>query len=123
MMMSVYINIGVMIVLQNFNKINVEMDQIQNCINIGLKIVGVKDNVVIYVVVQSMCVDVSVLGVVQIGLECVSIIGDVVLVVGEVIFDFFVQMCEKVVVVMDFLFDIFFCVVYDSDFKVFVDQV
>ena len=123
MTLSVHTNSAAMIALQNLNKTNEEMEQVQSRINTGLKIGGSKDNAAIYAVAQSMRADIRALDAVQSGLDRASTIGDVALAAGEAISDLLVQMREKAVAAMDPSLDTFSRAAYDSDFKSLLDQI
>ena len=69
MTVSVNTNPGAMIALQNLNKSNMELQQVQNRINTGLSVSGAKDNGGIFAIAQRMRADVSAYGVVQQSLD------------------------------------------------------
>ena len=59
MTLSVNTNPGAMIALQNLNKTNMQLEQVQNRINTGLEVAGAKDNGGIYAIAQRMRSEVS----------------------------------------------------------------
>lgn len=123
MTLSVHTNTSAMVALQNLNKTNDEMGDIQNRINTGLKVSRAKDNSAIYAVAQSMRSDIRALDAVQIGLNRATSIGDVAMAAGESISDLLIQMREKATAAMDPSLDQFSRAAYDADFKALIDQV
>ena len=123
MTLSVHTNTAAMIALQNLNKTNDQMDQVQNRINTGLKISGAKDNAAIYAVAQGMRADIGALDAVHTGLNRASTIGDVALAAGETISDLLIEMRSKAMAAMDPSLDSYSRQAYDSDFKALLDQV
>jgi flagellin len=101
MTLSVHTNTGAMIALQNLNKTNDQMDQVQNRINTGLKIAGAKDNAAIYAVAQGMRADIGALDAVHTGLNRAATIGDVALAAGETISDLLIEMRSNAMAAMD----------------------
>jgi flagellin len=53
-MASVNTNYGAMVALQNLNKTNSELEQVQGRINSGLKVASAKDNGATFAIAQSM---------------------------------------------------------------------
>lgn len=123
MTLSVHTNTGAMIALQNLNKTNDQMDQVQNRINTGLKISGAKDNAAIYAVAQGMRADIGALDAVHTGLNRAATIGDVALAAGETISDLLIEMRSKAMAAMDPSLDTYSRQAYDADFKALLDQV
>lgn len=123
MTLSVHTNTGAMIALQNLNKTNADMQNVQTRINTGLKISGAKDNSAIYAVAQGMRADIGGLEAVDTGLGRATTIADVALAAGETISDLLIQMREKATAAMDPSLDTFSREAYNADFKALVDQV
>ncbi|WP_417482176.1 flagellin [Maricaulis sp.] len=123
MTLSVHTNTAAMVALQNLNKTNDQMENVQNRINTGLKISGAKDNAAIYAVAQGMRADIGALDAVQTGLNRATTIGDVALAAGETISDLLIEMREKATAAMDPSLDSYSRQAYDSDFKALLDQV
>ena len=123
MALSVHTNTSAMIALQNLNKTNTDMSEVQNRINTGLKVSGAKDNSSVFAVAQGMRSDVGALGSVQSSLDRAVSIGDVAVAAGESISDLLIEMREKATAAMDPSIDTFARQAYDSDFKSLLDQV
>lgn len=123
MALSVHTNTSAMIALQNLNKTNTNMQDVQQRINTGLKVSGAKDNSAVYAVAQGMRSDVGALGSVQTSLDRAVSIGDVALAAGEAISDLLIQMREKATAAMDPSIDTFSRQAYDSDYKALVEQI
>jgi flagellin len=101
MSVSVHTNTSAMIALQNLNKTNDQLDEVQNRINTGLKVTGAKDNASVWAIAQGQRADVSALGAVKMSLDRATSISDVSLAAGETISDLLNQLKEKVVSAMD----------------------
>jgi flagellin len=123
MALSVHTNTSAMIALQNLNKTNTNMQDVQQRINTGLKVSGAKDNSAVYAVAQGMRSDVGALGSVQTSLDRAVSIGDVALAAGEAISDLLIQMREKATAAMDPSIDTFSRQAYDSDYKALLEQI
>lgn len=101
MTVSVHTNSSAMIALQNLNKTNDELADVQTKINTGLKVSGAKDNASVWAIAQGQRADVSALGAVKMSLDRATSISDVSMAAGESISDLLNQMKEKVVAAMD----------------------
>ena len=123
MALSVHTNTSAMIALQNLNKTNTDMSEVQNRINTGLKVSGAKDDSSVFAVAQGMRSDVGALGSVQSSLDRAVSIGDVAVAAGESISDLLIEMREKATAAMDPSIDTFARQAYDGDFKSLLDQV
>jgi flagellin len=123
MALSVHTNTSAMIALQNLNKTNNEMTDVQNRINTGLKVSGAKENSSVFAVAQGMRSDVGALTSVSTSLDRAVSIGDVALAAGESISDLLIEMREKATAAMDPSIDTFARQAYDADFKSLLDQV
>ncbi len=123
MALSVHTNTSAMIALQNLNKTNTDMTDVQNRINTGLKVSGAKDNSSIFAVAQGMRSDIGALGSVQSSLDRAVSIGDVAIAAGESISDLLIEMREKATAAMDPSIDTFARQAYDGDFKSLLDQI
>lgn len=122
MTLSVHTNKSAMIALQNLNRTNSELDEVQVRLNTGLKISGAKDNAAVYAVAQNMRSDLGAYDAVQTSLHRAASIADVALAAGESISDLLVQMRGKATAALDPSIDTFTRQAYDSDFKALVDQ-
>lgn len=123
MALSVHTNTSAMIALQNLNKTNMDMTDVQNRINTGLKVSGAKDNSSVFAVAQGMRSDIGALGSVQSSLDRAVSIGDVAIAAGESISDLLIEMRAKATAAMDPSIDTFARQAYDGDFKSLLDQV
>ncbi len=123
MTLSVHTNTSAMIALQNLNKTNTDMVEVQNRINTGLKVSGAKDNSSVFAVAQGMRSDIGALGSVRSSLDRAVSIGDVAIAAGESISDLLIQMREKATAAMDPSIDTFSRQAFDGDFKALLEQV
>lgn len=123
MALSVHTNTSAMIALQNLNKTNMDMTDVQNRINTGLKVSGAKDNSSVFAVAQGMRSDIGALGSVQSSLDRAVSIGDVAIAAGESISDLLIEMRAKATAAMDPSIDTFARQAYDGDFKSLLDQI
>ena len=92
---SVNTNAGAMIAVQNLNRTNMELEQVQSRINTGLAVSGAKDNGGIYAIAQRMRSEVSGYKAVQDSLNRAVSTVDVALAGGEAISDLLIEMKEK----------------------------
>ncbi|WP_420433323.1 flagellin [Hyphobacterium sp.] len=123
MTLSIHTNAAAMVALQNLNKTNDELADVQTKLNTGLRVGGAKDNAAVFAVAQSMRSDIRGLSAVQSSLDRSVSIADVALAAGEAISDLLVQMREKATAAMDPSIDTFSRQAYDADFKALIDQV
>ena len=101
MTVSVHTNTSAMIALQQLNRTNDQLEDVQTRINSGLKVNGAKDNASIWAVAQGQRADVGALAAVKMSLDRATSIADVSLAAGETISDLLTQIKEKVVAAMD----------------------
>ena len=123
MVISVHTNRAALTALQNLNKTNDELGDVQNRVNTGLKIANAKDNAAIWAIAQGQRADIGALGAVRISLERANSIAEVSLSAGESISDLLVQLKEKVVSAMDTSLDVNSRTALDSDFKAILRQI
>ncbi len=123
MTLSVHTNTSAMIALQNLNKTNTSLTDVQQRLNTGLKVSGAKDDSSVFAVAQGMRSDVGALGSVQSSLDRAVSIGDVAIAAGESISDLLIEMREKATAAMDPSIDTFSRQAFDSDFKSLMEQV
>ncbi|MEQ8432812.1 MAG: flagellin [Oceanicaulis sp.] len=123
MTLSVHTNTSAMIALQNLNKTNTSLADVQQRINTGLKVSGAKDNSSIFAVAQGMRSDIGALGSVESSLDRAVSIGDVAIAAGESISDLLIEMREKATAAMDPSIDTFSRQAFDSDFRSLMEQV
>lgn len=123
MALSVNTNAGAMIALQNLNKTNMDMNEVQNRINTGLEIASAKDNGGVYAIAQRMRSQVNGYGVVGQSLDLATSVTDVALAAGEAISDILIEMKEKALAASDASLDASSRTALNEDFKALRDQI
>jgi flagellin len=123
MTISVHTNKSALTALQNLNRTNDELADVQNRVNTGLKIGNAKDNAAIWAIAQGQRADIGALGAVRLSLERASSISQVSLTAGETISDLLVQLKEKVVAAMDTSLDVNSRTALNSDFRAILNQI
>ncbi len=123
MTVSVHTNTSAMIALQQLNKTNDQLEQVQTRINSGFKVNGAKDNASIWAVAQGQRADVGALSAVKMSLDRATSIADVSLTAGETISDLLLQIKEKVVAAMDPSIDTNSRTALNADYKSLLRQI
>ena len=123
MSISVHTNKSALVALQNLNKTNDELGDVQNRVNTGLKISNAKDNAAIWAIAQGQRADIGALGAVRMSLERARSISEVSLAAGESVSDLLVQLKEKVVAAMDTSLDAPSRTALNSDFQAILRQI
>lgn len=123
MTISVHTNKSALVALQNLNKTNDELSEVQNKINTGLAIANAKDNASVWAIAQGQRADIGALSAVKMSLDRAQSISEVSMSAGESISDLLVQMKEKVVASQDPSLDIQSRNALDADFKSLLRQV
>ena len=123
MTISVHTNKAALTALQNLNKTNDELSNVQNKINTGRKINNAKDNAAVWAIAQGQRADIGALGAVRMSLERANSIADVSLAAGDTVSDLLVQLKEKVVAAMDSSLDTASRTALDSDYKALLRQI
>lgn len=123
MTISVHTNKSALTALQNLNRTNDELADVQNRVNTGLKIGNAKDNAAIWAIAQGQRADIGALGAVRLSLERASSISQVSLAAGETVSDLLVQLKEKVVAAMDTSLDTNSRTALNSDFRALLNQI
>jgi flagellin len=123
MAFSVHTNVGALTALQNLNKTQTDLQQVQDRINTGLSISTAKDNAAVWAIAQGQRADIGSLGAVKMSLDRAKSIADVSATAGASISDLLVQMKEKVVAAMDPSIDTASRTAIDSDFKSILRQI
>ncbi|MDG2044059.1 MAG: flagellin, partial [Maricaulis sp.] len=90
-MATINTNAGAMIALQNLNKTNMDMQQVQTRIATGLSVASAKDNGGIYAIAQKMRADVKSFESVSNSLDLATSTVDVAIAGGEAISDLLVE--------------------------------
>jgi len=123
MSISVHTNKPALIALQNLNKTNDQLEEVQNHINTGLKIASAKDNASVWSIAQNQRADIGALSAVKMSLDRASSIADVSMTAGQSVSDLLVQLKEKVVASMDTSIDTASRSALDSEFKSMLGQI
>lgn len=123
MTVSVHTNTSAMIALQQLNKTNERLEEVQSRINTGLKVNGAKDNASVWAVAQGQRADVGALSAVKMSLDRATSIADVTLTAGETISDLLNEIKEKVVAAMDPSIDAAARGALNADYKALLRQV
>ncbi|MGA0604521.1 flagellin [Phenylobacterium sp. VNQ135] len=123
MSISVHTNKSALIALQNLNKTNDELSEVQNRVNTGLKISDAKDNAAIWAIAQGQRADIGALGAVRMSLERAHSIAEVSMTAGQTVSDLLVELKEKVVAAMDSSLDASSRTALNSDFKALLRQI
>jgi len=123
MSISVHTNKPALIALQNLNKTNDQIGQVQNHINTGLKIATAQDNAAVWSIAQNQRADIGALGAVKMSLDRANSIAEVSMTAGATVSDLLVQLKEKVVAAMDTSIDTASRTALDSEFKSILRQI
>jgi len=123
MSISVHTNKPALIALQNLNKTNDQIGEVQNHINTGLKIATAQDNAAVWSIAQNQRADIGALGAVKMSLDRANSIAEVSMTAGVTISDLLVQLKEKVVAAMDTSIDTASRTALDSEFKSILRQI
>jgi flagellin len=122
-MLSVNTNYGAMVALQNLNKTQSDLNQVQNHINTGLKIAGPKDNGAVWAIAQSMRMDVQAYSAVTQSLNRALSVTDTAVAAGTTISDLLKDMKEKALAARDPSIDANAREAYNADFVALRDQI
>jgi flagellin len=101
MALSVHTNAAALTALQNLNKTNEQLGEVQSRINTGLAINNAKDNAAVWSIAQGQRADIGALSAVKMSLDRAKSIADVAMSAGESVSDLLVQLKEKVLTAMD----------------------
>ena len=123
MTISVHTNKSALVALQNLNKTNDELSDVQNRINTGLSISNAKDNASVWAIAQGQRADIGALSAVKMSLDRAQSIAEVSMTAGQSVSDLLVQMKEKVVSAQDPSLDANSRNALDADFKSIMRQV
>jgi flagellin len=122
-MATINTNPGAMIALQNLNKTNMDLQQVQQRINTGLAVSSAKDNGGVYAIAQGMRADVGGYRAVNQSLDLALSTVDVGLAAGEAISDLLIEMKEKALAGSDASIDTASRSALNEDFKALRDQI
>jgi flagellin len=123
MAISVHTNKSALTALQNLNRTNDALGEVQNRVNTGYRIGNAKDNAAIWAIAQGQRADIGALGAVKMSLERASSIAQVSMAAGESVSDLLVQLKEKVVSAMDTSLDQSSRVALNSDYRALLRQI
>lgn len=123
MTLSVHTNQSALIALQNLNKTNSNLTDVQNRISTGLKINDAKDNASVWSIAQGQRADIGALGAVKMSLDRATSITDVTLAAGQSVSDLMVEMKAKVVAAMDPSIDTQSRTALNADFQSLMKQI
>ena len=123
MTISVNTNKSALTALQNLNRTNDELANVQNRVNTGLKIANAKDNAAVWAIAQGQRADIGALGAVRMSLDRAQSIAEVTMTAGETISDLLVDLKSKVVAAMDTSLDIASRTALNSDFRSLLRQI
>jgi flagellin len=123
MTIGVHTNKSALTALQNLNRTNDDLADVQNRVNTGLKIANAKDNAAVWAIAQGQRADIGALGAVKMSLERAQSISEVSATAGETISDLLVELKQKVVAAMDTSLDTSSRTALDSDFKSILRQI
>ena len=122
-MATINTNAGAMVALQNLNKTNQQITQVQNRINTGLAVASAKDNGGVFAIAQKMRADVKGYEAVGNSLDLAASTVDVALAAGEAVSDLLVEMKEKALAASDNSLDAASRTALNEDFKALRDQI
>src|SRR5262249_34859159 len=123
MSLSVNTNVGALIALQNLNATNGQMGAIQNHIDTGLKVSGVKDNSAVYAIAQNARGTTGALDAIKQGVSRGSSVVDIAVSAVETISDLLVQMKQKAVAADDASLDTASRQALNEDFHALTQQI
>ncbi len=123
MSMSVHTNKSALVALQNLNKTNDQLSDVQGRINTGLMINNASDNAAVWAIAQGQRADIGALNSVKMSLDRARSIAEVSATAGETVSDLLVQLKERVTAAMDTSIDTTARTAIDSDFKSILRQI
>lgn len=123
MTISVHTNKSALTALQNLNKTNDQLSDVQNRVNTGLRIANAKDNAAVWAIAQGQRADIGALGAVRSSLQRAQSISEVSASAGETVSDLLVELKQKVVAALDTSLDTASRNALDSDFKSLLRQI
>jgi flagellin len=123
MAISVHTNRSALTALQQLNKTNDRLSDIQSRVNTGLKVQGPKDNASTWAVAQGQRADIGALQAVKSSLDRAQSISDVALAAGETISDLLTEIKAKVTAAMDPSISSSSRTAIENDFKALMRQI
>src|SRR6201996_276511 len=122
-MLSVNTNVGAMVALQNLNKTNGELTDVQNAINTGEKVSSAKDDGAVFAIAQNMRGDVAGYSAVTDSLNRGMSTVDVAMSAGQSISDLLIEMKTKALAASDTSLDTASRQAMNQDFTALRDQI
>jgi flagellin len=122
-MATVNTNPGAMVALQNLNKTNSDLMQVQSRINTGLKVASAKDNGALFAIASQMRGDVRSYEAVTRSLDRATSTVDTAIAGGESIMDLLTEMKEKALAASDASITTASRTAYNNDFVALRNQV
>jgi flagellin len=123
MTISVHTNAAALTALQNLNRTNNDLTDVQARISTGLSISTAKDNAAIWSIAQGQRADIGALGAVKMSLDRAKSIADVAMTSGNSVSDLLVQLKEKVVTAQDPSLDAASRTAVNADYKSILRQI
>ncbi len=123
MSLSVHTNKSALVALQNLNKTQGDLQQVQSRITTGLMVNNASDNAAVWAIAQGQRADIGALSSVKMSLDRARSIAEVSATAGETVSDLLVQLKGKVVAAMDTSIDTASRTALDSDFKSILRQI
>jgi flagellin len=123
MSISVHTNTSALVALQNLNKTQDDLADVQGRINTGLKISSAKDNAAIWSIAQGQRADIGALSAVKMSLDRAKSISDVSMTAGQSVSDLLVQLKEKVVAALDPSLDASSRTAVNADYRSILKQI
>jgi flagellin len=123
MSISVHTNSAALVALQNLNKTQSDLTDVQSQISTGMKVQSAKDDAATWSIAQGQRSDISALGSVKSSLDRATSIADVAMTAGQSISDLLTQMKAKVVSAMDPSLDAASRTALNSDFQSLTRQI
>jgi flagellin len=120
---SVNTNVGAMIALQNLQRTNGELSEVQSRINTGKKINNAKDNGAIWAIAQGQRSEIGALNAVKESLQRGQSAVDVAMAAGESVSDLLLQMKEKALAATDETLSTTARDALNEDFEAIRDQI
>ena len=122
-MTSINTNVGAMVALQNLNKTQMDLRDVQTRLNTGLEVAGPKDDGAIFAIAQNMRAEVAGLNAVRDSLGRGVSVTDVAIAAGQAISDLLIEMKEKAVASRDASLETSSRTALDADFSALKDQI
>lgn len=120
---SVHTNASALVALQNLNRTNDRLSDVQNRVSTGLKIQGARDNAAVWAVAQGQRADMQALESVTNSLNRAKSIADVSMAAGEQIVDLITQMRQHATAAADESASPASRAAYNNDFQALLESI